>query len=177
MSSTSEEEGIARKPSGFMDSGLPIAVGPRYNIRALTKRRITDALVDARHLPRIEGAGSAMADQQTMVAEPQIETGVETEKQEKKKPKKQPRYHVILWDDADHSYDYVVLMMKRLFRHPIETGFQIAKEVDRSGRAICLTTTLEHAELKRDQIHAFGKDELIARCKGSMSATIEPVSK
>ena len=111
-----------------------------------------------------------MADQQTMVAEPQVET----EKQEKKKPKRQPRYNVVLWDDSDHSYDYVVLMMKQLFRHPIETGFQIAKEVDTSGRAICLTTTLEHAELKRDQIHAFGKDELIARCKGSMSATIEP---
>ena len=119
------------------------------------------------------GAWSAMADQQTMVAEPQVET----EKQQKNKPKRQPRYHVILWDDSDHSYDYVVLMMKNVFRHPIETGFQIAKEVDSSGRAICLTTTLEHAELKRDQIHAFGKDELIARCKGSMSATIEPVSE
>lgn len=114
-----------------------------------------------------------MADQQTMVAEPQVET----EKQGKKKPKRQPRYNVILWDDSDHSYDYVVLMMKQVFRHPIETGFQIAKEVDSSGRAICLTTTLEHAELKRDQIHSFGKDELIARCKGSMSATIEPVSE
>ena len=114
-----------------------------------------------------------MADQQTMVAEPQVEI----EKQEKKKPKKQPRYHVILWDDCDHSYDYVVLMMKQLFRHPIETGYQIAKQVDRSGRAICLTTTMEHAELKRDQIHAFGKDELIARCKGSMSATIEPATE
>ena len=113
-----------------------------------------------------------MADQQTMVAEPQVET----EKQEKKKPKKQPRYNVILWDDSDHSYDYVVLMMKQVFRHPIETGYQIAKEVDTRGRAICLTTTLEHAELKRDQIHAFGKDELIARCKGSMSATIEPTT-
>ena len=111
-----------------------------------------------------------MADQQTMVAEPQVEI----EKQEQKKPKKQPRYHVILWDDSDHSYDYVVLMMKQLFRHPIETGYQIAKQVDRSGRAICLTTTMEHAELKRDQIHSFGKDELIPRCKGSMSATIEP---
>lgn len=114
-----------------------------------------------------------MADQQTMVAEPQVETKT----QQKKKPKKQPRYSVILWDDSDHSYDYVVLMMKQVFRHPIETGFQIAKEVDSSGRAICLTTTLEHAELKRDQIHAFGKDELIARCKGSMSATIEPVNE
>ena len=111
-----------------------------------------------------------MADQQTMVAEPQVEKEV----QQKKKTKKQPRYNVILWDDSDHSYDYVVLMMKQIFRHPIETGFQIAKEVDTSGRAICLTTTFEHAELKRDQIHAFGKDELIARCKGSMSATIEP---
>jgi len=118
-----------------------------------------------------QGAGSAMANQQTMVAEPQVET----KKQRKTKPKKQPRSHVILWEDADHSYDYVVLMMKQVFRHPIETGFQIAKEVDSSGRAICLTTTLEHAELKRDQIHSFGKDELIARCKGSMSATIEPV--
>lgn len=108
-----------------------------------------------------------------MVAEPQFET----RKDQKKKPKKQPRFNVILWDDADHSYDYVVLMMKRLFRHPIETGFQIAKEVDNSGRAICLTTTMEHAELKRDQIHAFGKDELIARCKGSMSASIEPVGE
>ncbi len=108
-----------------------------------------------------------------MVAEPQVETS----KEQKRKPKKQPRYNVILWDDTDHSYDYVVLMMKQLFRHPIETGFQIAKEVDHSGRAICLTTTLEHAELKRDQIHAFGKDELIARCKGSMSATIEPVAE
>ena len=114
-----------------------------------------------------------MADQQTMVAVPQVDTENET----KNRPKKQPRYNVILWDDTDHSYDYVVLMMKRLFRYSIERGFQIAKEVDSSGRAICLTTTLEHAELKRDQIHAFGKDELIARCQGSMSASIEPVEE
>ena len=41
-------------------------------------------------------------------------------------------------------------------------------------KAICLTTTREHAELKADQIHAYGKDDLIAGCKGSMSSTIEP---
>lgn len=104
-----------------------------------------------------------------MVAEPK------TDSKTKRKPKRQPRYNVILWDDTDHSYDYVILMMKQLFRHPIERGYQIAKEVDNAGRAICLTTTLEHAELKRDQIHAFGKDELVAGCKGSMSSSIEPV--
>jgi ATP-dependent Clp protease adaptor protein ClpS len=46
--------------------------------------------------------------------------------------------------------------------------------VDTRGRAIVLTTTLEHAELKRDQIHAYGPDPRIPRCKGSMTAEIEP---
>ena len=95
------------------------------------------------------------------------------EKQDKK-PKRQPPYHVILWDDDDHSYEYVILMMRQLFGLSFEKGYMVAKSVDGDGRAICLTTTKEHAELKRDQIHAFGKDRLIERCKGSMSATIEP---
>lgn len=112
-----------------------------------------------------------MSEESTVVAEPVV-----TPKQDRRsKRKKQPRYHVILWDDSDHSYDYVILMMKQLFAYPIERGFQIAKQVDSAGRAICLTTTMEHAELKRDQIHAFGKDEMIARCEGSMKASIEPV--
>jgi len=89
------------------------------------------------------------------------------------RPKQQPRYSVLLWDDDDHSYDYVIEMMKKIFGYPVEKGFQLAKELDTSGRVICLTTTLEHAELKRDQIHAFGKDGLIPYCKGAMSATLE----
>ncbi len=92
-----------------------------------------------------------------------------------RKPKRQPRYNVILWDDDDHSYDYVILMMQELFGHTFERGFTIAKCVDNQGKAICLTTTREHAELKRDQIQAYGKDQLIARCSGSMYASIEPL--
>jgi ATP-dependent Clp protease adaptor protein ClpS len=95
-----------------------------------------------------------------------------TKKQDK--VKKQPPYHVILLNDDDHSYDYVIRMLKQLFGHPEERGFQMAKMVDTSGRVIVDTTSLERAELKRDQIHAFGPDPLIPRCQGSMSATIEP---
>jgi hypothetical protein len=47
------------------------------------------------------------------------------------------------------------------------TGLKLATEVDRTGRAVILTTTREHAELKRDQIHAFGAD-------GSMAAQRVP---
>ena len=92
----------------------------------------------------------------------------------KTRPKRQPRYHVILWDDNDHTYDYVIQMMRELFGFPEQQGMQIAEVVDRTGRAVCLTTTREHAELKRDQIHAYGKDSLIRQCKGSMWASIEP---
>ena len=89
--------------------------------------------------------------------------------------RRQPRYNVILWDDNDHSYRYVVNMMGRLFGLNSVRGYEIAEAVDLEGRAICLTTTMEHAELKRDQIHAYGRDSEIASCKGSMTATIEPV--
>ena len=96
---------------------------------------------------------------------------VETDNQ----PKQQPRYNVVLWNDEDHTFEYVIHMLKELFGIKLEQGFKIAMRVDNNGRAICLTTTLEHAELKRDQIHAYGKDELIANCQRSMYATIEPV--
>jgi ATP-dependent Clp protease adaptor protein ClpS len=65
-------------------------------------------------------------------------------------------------------------MLKALFGFPEEQGTELAKQVDTGGRAVLLTTTKEHAELKRDQIHAFGKDSLVASCKGSMSSVIEP---
>lgn len=83
-----------------------------------------------------------------------------------------PRYHVVLWDSDDHTFEYVEKMLKELFGHTTEECHKIAKAVDDEGRAIVLTTTKEHAELKRDQIHAFGKDNLEGS-KGSMWATIE----
>lgn len=85
-----------------------------------------------------------------------------------------PLYHVVLLDDEDHTYEYVIQMLEELFNHPTETAFQMAREVDTTGRVIVDTTTLERAELKRDQIHAYGPDPRIERCKGSMSAQIEP---
>ena len=90
------------------------------------------------------------------------------------KTKGPPPYNVILLDDDVHSFEYVVRMLKTLFGHPPERGYRMAVEVHTTGRVIVATTNLEHAELKRDQIHAFGPDPLIPRCKGSMSAIIEP---
>ncbi len=107
------------------------------------------------------------------VAEPLKDTVRRRRQRQIARPKRQPRYHVVLWNDEEHTYDYVIVMLMELFGHPAEKGYQLAKDVDTQGRAAVLTTTREHAELKRDQIHAYGKDGQIDDCKGSMWATVE----
>ena len=89
-------------------------------------------------------------------------------------PKTPPPYNVILLDDDDHTYEYVIQMLRRLFGFLEERGYQLACEIDQSGRVILDTTTKERAEFKCDQIHAFGRDWRLARSVGSMSAIIEP---
>ncbi len=93
------------------------------------------------------------------------------------RPKRQPPYHVILLDDDDHTYDYVIGMLRKLFGHTAEHAFKLAETVDQTGRAIVDTTTFERAEFKRDQIHAFGRDWRIADCAGSMSCSLEPAEE
>jgi ATP-dependent Clp protease adaptor protein ClpS len=85
-----------------------------------------------------------------------------------------PRWHVVLLNDDDHTYDYVIEMLMRLFGHSVERAYQMACEVDQRDRVIVETTSRERAELKQEQIHAYGRDERLARSKGSMSADIEP---
>ena len=108
---------------------------------------------------------AAVVEEEPVVAAP--------EPKKKTKPRRQPRYNVILWNDDDHTVEYVILMLADLFGHSPETGYKLACEVDKTGRAIVFTTTMEHAELKRDQIHAYGKDHVAADCVGSMKASIE----
>ncbi len=83
-------------------------------------------------------------------------------------------WNVVLLDDDDHSYEYVIRMGQQLFGMSLERAFQLAKTVDAEGRAVCTTTHKELAELKQEQIHCFGPDPLMQRSKGAMSAVIEP---
>jgi ATP-dependent Clp protease adaptor protein ClpS len=93
--------------------------------------------------------------------------------EEKQKTRLAPLYHVILYDDDKHTYEYVILMLMQLFGKSAEEGYKHAYEVDKTGRSIIVTTSLERAELKRDQIRAFGADPRIPNSPGSMYATVE----
>lgn len=96
------------------------------------------------------------------------------ERQQKRSTEHLPPYNVVLLDDNDHSYEYVVHMLGSVFGHPPQKSYELAQKVDAVGRVIVATTNLERAELKREQIQSFGPDPLIPRCKGSMSAAVEP---
>ena len=103
--------------------------------------------------------------------------GTETQVATESQTRLAPRYHVVLLDDDDHTYNYVIEMLARLFGHGVQEAYRLTCEVDATGRVIVLTTAQERAELKRDQIIAFGADWRIERCQGSMSAVIEPVEE
>jgi ATP-dependent Clp protease adaptor protein ClpS len=87
-----------------------------------------------------------------------------------------PLYHVVLLDDDEHTYDYVVEMLQKLFLMPTDVAFQHAVEVDTTGRTIVITCELPQAEFARDQVHAYGADPRMPKSKGSMTAVLVPAS-
>ena len=88
-----------------------------------------------------------------------------------------PFYNVVLLDDSEHTYDYVVEMLEKLFALSTADAWNHAVEVDNTGRTIVITCELPAAEFGRDQIHAYGADWRMPSSKGSMSAIVEPCQK
>ncbi|MDR3718312.1 MAG: ATP-dependent Clp protease adaptor ClpS [Bryobacteraceae bacterium] len=85
-------------------------------------------------------------------------------------------WNVVLLNDDDHTYDYVIEMLMRLFLKTADEAYRNAVEVDSLGRTIVMTCEREAAEFARDQIHGFGADWRLPRSKGSMSAIVEPAT-
>jgi len=85
-----------------------------------------------------------------------------------------PLYRVVLLDDNDHTYDYVIEMLQHIFIFTLEQAYHHAEEVDLRGRTVLITCELPEAEFSKQQIEAYGADWRLARSAGSMSAAIEP---
>jgi ATP-dependent Clp protease adaptor protein ClpS len=97
-----------------------------------------------------------------------------TEIKERQRDETVPLYRVVLLDDNDHTYDYVIEMLQKIFIFTLEEAYRHAEEVDRCGRTVLITCELPQAEFARNQIVSYGPDRRLARSKGSMSAVIEP---
>lgn len=74
------------------------------------------------------------------------------------KPEIQPPYAVIVANDDDHTYQYVIETFRKVFGYSVQKCFRLADDIHVNGRGIVWSGSLEVAELKRDQIRSAGAD-------------------
>lgn len=84
-------------------------------------------------------------DAQVLVAEPEVKT------------KKPPFFKVILLNDDYTPMDFVVLVLKNIFRKNHEEAISIMLEVHNRGAGVCGVFTRDVAETKTDQTVTFAR--------------------
>ena len=85
-------------------------------------------------------------------------------------------YHVIILNDEEHSFDYVIEMLQAVFNLLYATAAAHTLEAHNTGSSIVLTTNLEEAGTKRDQVHAYGPDWRMPNSRGPVAALVEPAN-
>ncbi len=82
-------------------------------------------------------------------------------------------WRVVLWDDDEHTYDYVIEMLMEVCNMGLEDAYGHAVEVDTEKKTIIFSGELEHAEFIQEKILGYGPDPRMPESKGSMTATLE----
>ncbi|MFO0891508.1 MAG: ATP-dependent Clp protease adaptor ClpS [Isosphaeraceae bacterium] len=101
-------------------------------------------------------------------------TVVEPEVKEETRTRRLPPYHVIILNDEDHTFDYVIEMLIKLFAHSVTRAKDLTWQIHSRGKAIVYTTHKEKAELKCEQVRSYGPDPRLGRSKCSLRCYIEP---
>ena len=92
------------------------------------------------------------------------------------RPRKQPPYAVVLLNDNEHSFQFVIDTLGKVFGYSPEKCFALTEQVHRQGRGIVWSGTRELAELKRDQIRAAGPDFFASKkIDYPLGAIVEPL--
>lgn len=108
---------------------------------------------------------------------PSPHTKTRTTTRTAKTPKRPSLWHVLILDDDDHTYEYVMEMLICLFGHTAEKAFSIAEQIDSEGRAVCATMHLELAELRKEQVTGYGADPRLDASAGPMTARLIPAER
>jgi ATP-dependent Clp protease adaptor protein ClpS len=112
----------------------------------------------------------------TAVAEPVVTTRTEPKSRTRQEPrsKQLPPYNVVILNDEEHTFDYVIELLAKLFGHPLQAAIELTWRIHLTGRAVVYTTHKEKAELKCDQVLAYGPDPRMSISKGPLGCYIEP---
>ena len=92
------------------------------------------------------------------------------------KPKQQPPYAVILHNDSMNGFEYVIGVLRRVFRYGGMRAFVLTLRAHLTGRSAVWIGPLEVAELKADQIRSAGPDpKKVSAGAGPLGVSIEPL--
>ncbi|HSQ41381.1 MAG TPA: ATP-dependent Clp protease adaptor ClpS [Fibrobacteraceae bacterium] len=80
---------------------------------------------------------------------------------------------VVLFNDEDHTYDYVVEMLVAVCSMAREQAFRCAVEVDLAGRSIVFFGSREACARISGKINTWGADHRLIRSRGSMNSAVE----
>lgn len=111
------------------------------------------------------------------VAEPIVTTlpRADTDTDSSTQTRRQPPYNVVVLNDEEHTFEYVIDLLTKVFRHSLPGAEELTWRIHSSGRAVVYTTHKEKAELKRDQVLGWGPDPRMSISKGPLGCYIEPV--
>ncbi len=82
-------------------------------------------------------------------------------------------WKVVLFNDEDHTYDYVVEMLTTVCKLSRENAFRCAVEVDLTGRTIVYYGTRADCEKVCTQMLRFGPDHRLPQSMSSMNAEVQ----
>ncbi|QVL30577.1 ATP-dependent Clp protease adaptor ClpS [Telmatocola sphagniphila] len=100
-----------------------------------------------------------------------------TESKEETAVKLLPPYHVILENDDDHTMDFVIFVLREVFKYDQPKAYSLMLEAHEKGQAIVWTGAKEVAELKLEQIQTFHeKHPVTGKNLGSLGSRIEPAA-
>ena len=80
----------------------------------------------------------------------------------------------MILNDEEHTFPYVIELLMKIFRHALPKAEELTLRIHTTGRAIVYTTHKELAELKRDQVIAYGPDPRMKESKGPLRCYVEP---
>ncbi|WP_020473973.1 ATP-dependent Clp protease adaptor ClpS [Zavarzinella formosa] len=97
------------------------------------------------------------------------------EPESKTRPKVQPPYHVLIENDDDHTMEFVIVVLQKVFGYSTEKSFELTLQAHTNGEAVVWTGSKEVAELKLDQILTHHEKHFRdGRPLGPLSCRIEP---
>lgn len=82
-------------------------------------------------------------------------------------------FKVVLFNDEEHTYDYVVEMLTQVCDLSRENAFRCAVEVDLTGRTVVRYGSRPECDATCSRILSYGPDHRLPQSMGSMKAEIQ----